>query len=92
MVAVPKKNGIICICVYLKPLNKYVLREVYPLPTVDETLAQISGAKVFSKLNANSGYWQIPLSEKFKLLKTFITPLGQYCFNKLQFGHIVKSV
>ena len=34
----------------LKPLNKSVLREVHPLPKVDETLAQLAGAKVFSKL------------------------------------------
>ena len=70
----------------LKPLNKNVLREVHPLPTVEETLAQLSGAKVFSKLDANSGHWQIPLSEKSKLFTTFIIPQGRYCFNKLPFG------
>ena len=40
----------------LKPLNKSALREVHPLPKVDETLAQLAGAKVFSKLDANSGF------------------------------------
>ena len=63
MVVVPKK-GAICICVDLKPLNENVLREVHPLPKVDETLAQMSGGKVFSKLDANSGFWQIPLAKK----------------------------
>ena len=86
IVAVPKKNGTVRICVDLKPLNKYVLREIYPLPTVDETLAQLSGATVFSKLDANSGYWQIPLSEKSKHLTTFVTPQGRYYFNMLPFG------
>ena len=57
MVVVPKKNGAITICVDLKPLNVNVQREVHPLPTVDETLAQLSGAHVFSKLDANSGFW-----------------------------------
>ena len=61
MVVVPKNDGVIRICVDLKPLNESVLREVHPLPKVDETLAQLSGAKVFSKLDANSGFWQIPL-------------------------------
>jgi transposase InsO family protein len=86
MVVVPKKNGKVRICVDLQPLNRHVLREVHPLPKVDETLAQLSGAKVFSKLDANSGFWQIPLSEESKLLTTFITPQGRYCFNKLPFG------
>ena len=63
-----------------------MLREVHPLPKVDDTLAQLAGAKVFSKLDANSGFWQIPLSQSSRLLTTFITPVGRYCFNKLPFG------
>ena len=86
MVVVPKKGGSIRICVDLKPLNKSVLREVHPLPKVDEILAQLTGAKIFSKLDANSGFWQIPLSTSSRLLTTFITPSGRYCFNKLPFG------
>ena len=62
MVVVPKKGGSIRICVDLKPLNKSVLREVHPLPKVDETLAQLNSTKMFSRLDANSGFWQIPLS------------------------------
>ena len=86
MVVVPKKNGSVRICVDLKPLNESVLRETHPLPHVDETLAQLSGAAVFSRLDANSGFWQIPLAETSRHLTTFITPFGRYCFNKLPFG------
>lgn len=86
MVVVPKKAGAIRICVDLKPLNVNVLREVHPLPKVDETLAQLTGAKVFSKLDANSGFWQIPLAKSSRLLTTFITPFGRFCFNKMPFG------
>ena len=56
MVVVPKKKGV-RICVDLKALNESVLREVHPIPGVDEALAQLSGAKIFSKLDANSGFW-----------------------------------
>ena len=86
MVVVPKKSGAIRICVDYHPLNEVVLREVHPLPKVDETLSQLAGATMFSKLDANSGFWQIPLSEESKPLTTFITPFGRYCFNKLPFG------
>ena len=86
MVVVPKKEGAIRICVDMKKLNESVLREVHPLPDVNETLAQLSGAKVFSKLDANSGFWQIPLAKESRLLTTFITPFGRYCFNKMPFG------
>ena len=63
-----------------------MLRKVHPLPKVDDTLAQLAGAKVFSKFYINSGFWQIPLSQSSRLLTTFITPVGCYCFNKLLFG------
>ena len=85
-VVVPKRSGEVRICVDLKPLNECVLRKVYPIPKVDQTLAQLSGASVFSKLDANSGFWQIPLAEESKHLTTFITPFGGDWFNKLPYG------
>ena len=86
IVVVPMKSGDVRICVDLKPLNESILTEVHPIPTVDETLGKLAGATVFSKLDANSWFWQIPLSEASRLLTTFITPFGRYCFNKLRFG------
>ena len=86
MVVVPKKSGSVRICVDFRLLNDNVLREVHPLPKVDETLAQLAGGTVFSKLDANCWYWQIPLEESSRHLTTFITPFGRYCFNKLPFG------
>ena len=86
MVVVPKKNGNICICIDLKPLNKSVLREMHLIPHVDENLPQLFSPAVFSRLDANGGFWQIPLAEKARHHTTFITPFGRYCFNKLPFG------
>ena len=86
MVVVPKNNGSVRICVDLKPLNQSVMRETHPIPRVDEILAQMAGAIYFTKLDANSGFWQIPLSSESRLLTTFLTPYGRYCFNKLPFG------
>ena len=86
MVVVPKKSGNVHICVDLKALNESVMRETHPIPKVDDTLAQLSGAALFTKLDANSSFWHIPLSEESGLLTTFITPFGRYAFNKLPFG------
>lgn len=54
MVIVPKHSEAVRICVDLKLLNESGLHEPHPIPKVDETLAQVTGAKVFSKLDANS--------------------------------------
>lgn len=86
MVVVPKPNGQVRICVDLTKLNESVKRERHPLQAVDQTLAQLAGAKVFTKLDANSGFWQIPLTPESQHLTTFITPFGRYCFTRMPFG------
>ncbi|KAL6475040.1 hypothetical protein MHYP_G00160800 [Metynnis hypsauchen] len=87
LVVAPKAQpGKIRLCVDLTHLNKWVRRERHILPAVDHTLAMLAGAKVFTKLDATSGFWQIPLSEESSLLTTFITPFGRYSFNRLPFG------
>ena len=82
----PKPNGNVRICVDLTKLNESVKRENFPLPAIDQTLGQLSGAKFFSKLDANSGFWQIELSEESRKLTCFITPYGRYVFNRHPFG------
>ncbi|CAB0001640.1 unnamed protein product, partial [Nesidiocoris tenuis] len=37
-------------------------------------------------MDARMGFWQIPLAKQSRLLTTFITPFGRYCFNRLPFG------
>ena len=86
VVVVPKANGKVRICVDLTKLNQSECRERHPLPAVEQTLAQLAGARVFSKLDANSGFWQIPLSAESSLLTTFLTPFGRYSFHRLPFG------
>ena len=86
MVVAPKANGKVRICVDLTKLNESFLREYHPLPSVDHTLAQLAGATIFSKLDANSGFWLIGLSPESAKLTTFITPFGRFCFNRLPFG------
>ncbi len=43
---------------------------------------------MFSKLDANHGYWQVPLDEESQLL-TFNTEFGRYCYKRMPFG--IKS-
>ena len=84
IVPVLKTNGSVLICVDLTHLNKAVQREINPMPSVDENLAKLGDSKIFSKLDANSEFWQIPLDDESKLL--FVTPFGRFCFNRLPFG------
>ena len=89
MVVIPKPYGRIRISVDLTKLNESVLRETYPLPKIDNLLAQISESKFFTKLDCNSGFWQEKLDPDSHFLTTFITPFGRFCFNRMPFG--IKS-
>ncbi|UYV75445.1 K02A2.6-like [Cordylochernes scorpioides] len=64
----------------------YKIKEIHPIPVVEHTLAQLKGAKLFTKLDCNSGFWQIQLSSESSALTTFITPFGRFRFKRLPFG------
>ena len=82
-------TGKLRICLDPKHLNQAINREHYQLPTVEEIATRVSSAKVFSKLEARHGYWQIPLDESSQLLTTFNTPFGRWFFTRMPFG--IKS-
>ena len=73
----PEEKQKVRICVDLTKLNESVHREKHDLPSGNQTLGRLAGAKVFTKLDANSGFWQKPLSPSSEELTTFITPFGR---------------
>ena len=87
MVVVPKSNKQdVRICTDFTELNKFVIREVHPMATVESSLASLGAGKVFSKIDANSGFWQIPLKESSSYLTTFLTHRGRYRYLRLPQG------
>ena len=73
------------ICLDPGDLNKAVKREHYSIPTVYEIVAKIPEAKVFTVLDAKSGYLQMKLDYESSLLTTMNTPVGRYRWLKLPF-------
>ena len=86
MVTVHKPNGAVQVCIDPFHLNKAIKRQHYPMNTIEEVAAKLSGAKFFTKLDAVSGFWQIPLDEDSSRLCTFNTPWGRFRFLRLPFG------
>ena len=77
MVTVVKPNKLRT-CIDPKDLNRAITRPHYPLSTLEEVATSLSKAKVFSVLDAESGFWQVPLNEASSRLTTFNTPFGRY--------------
>ena len=78
MAIVEKPNGKLRICLDPQHLNKAIKRGYLQLPTIENITTRMANAKWFSKLDANQGYWQIPLDEESQQLTTFNTPFGRY--------------
>ena len=74
MVAV-KTSGELRVCIDPKPLNAAALkREHYQIPVVDNLLPDVTGARVFTKVDLASAFWHLELDEESSKLTTFATP------------------
>ena len=74
------------LCVDMREANKAVKRERHTIPTIDELILDLNGAKVFSKLDLRSGYHQLELHPDSRYITTFSTHLGIYRYKRLNFG------
>lgn len=78
MVATHKKEtGDVRICIDPRNLNQALMRPHHPIYTVEEVTAQMSGATIFSILDAKSSFWQVRLVDASSLHTTFTTPYGR---------------
>ena len=85
IVAVPKKNGKLLICLDPKDLNRAIQRESYQLPTVGDIATRLHGAKVFTIMDVKNGFWHVNLEEESSYLTTFQTPFGHYHWRHMLF-------
>ncbi|GFN78568.1 hypothetical protein PoB_000507400 [Plakobranchus ocellatus] len=86
-----KSNGKLRVCLDPKDLNKVIKRTHHKIPTLEEISHKFSGAKYFSKLDAQHGYWAIHLDEYSSKLTTFSSPFDRYRFLRLPFGLSVSQ-
>ena len=56
------------------------------MPTIDDIIVQLNQARVFSKLDLNSGYHQLVLHEESRNITTFATHVGFRCYKRLNYG------
>lgn len=74
------------LCIDFRQLNKKLIPDKFPLPRIDEILDNLGKTLYFSKLDLQSGFWQIPLHKDSKHLTSFSTAKGSFQFNVLPFG------
>ena len=63
--------------------NKYIVRPVCNLNTLDEVSFKLKDTKFFLVFDATKGHFHLLLNKKSKLLMATLTSLGVYVFNVL---------
>ena len=83
---VRKPSGGLRFCVDFRKLNAITRKDRYPLPLLEETLARISKAKIFTKLDIRQAFYRIRMHPDSEDLTTFRTRYGTYKYKVLPFG------
>jgi len=83
---VKKPDGTWRPCGDYRRLNTVTVPDRYPLPAVADFSAQLAGSAVFSKLDLQKGYYQIPMHPADMKKTAIVTPFGLFKFLRLPFG------
>ena len=79
------------LCIDPKDLNEAVEREPYYSRTIDELISMFAGAKVFTIVDMDKGYWQVVLHPESRKLTCMAFDIGRYQFKRLPMGSKVAS-
>lgn len=83
---VKKKDGSMRMCIDYHGLNAIIVKNKYPLPSVDELFDQLHGTQYFSKIDLCSRYHQVPIQTEDIAKTAFRTKFEYYEFLVMPFG------
>jgi hypothetical protein len=85
-VLIRKSDSSVRWCIDFRGLNAASRKDVFPLPPMDACIDTLAGSAWYSKLDANSAYWQIKIKEQDRHKTAFITKYGLFEHIRMGFG------
>lgn len=86
LVEKPGQKGKWRLCIDYREMNKVVDTVIWPLPRMDDSIAQVADAKWFTGLDLAWGFWNLPLDERDRYKTAFITETGHYQWKRMPMG------
>ena len=83
---VKKPDGSLRLCIDYRKLNSLTRKDAYPIPRIDELLARVAKAKVFTKLDIRQAFNRIRMDPDSEEYTAFRTRYGTYKTKVLPFG------
>ena len=74
-----------------KDLNEALEREPYYSRSIDELISMFAGAKVFTTVDMDKGYWQVVLNPESRKYTCMAFNIGRYQFKRLPMGSKVAN-
>ena len=65
-------------CMDYRKLNKLIVKDAYPIPLIEETLAQLKNAKVFTKINIWQAFHKLQIAADLEDYTTFSCRFGAF--------------
>ena len=72
LVATPKSNGRIRLCLDVRDVDLCIQRETYLISTLDSVIDNLTGATFFSKSDMKEAYQQLELPQIVDMLQIFM--------------------
>ena len=79
-------RGIPILVINYRPLSAVLADDTYPIPHKGSLIRRIAGAKIFSKFDMKSRFWQVAIKEEDRFKTAFSAPSGHYEWNVMPFG------
>lgn len=86
VVVVQKPDGNLRVCLSPIELNKHLINDKFPIPTLTEIAPKLRSKNFYSLIDIKDAFYHVELDPDSSKLCAFASPLGTLCYQRLPFG------